>query len=70
MGPDMAKVIAAHEDVRRKYPRHRLTSAAMDASFVDAVVEHRSQGPAARSCALGGGGGRSSPFNVGTTCSF
>ena len=57
---DMARVSAAHEDVRRQYPPpppHCLTSAAMDPSFAEAVVEQSSQGSASRSSALGGGGG-------------
>ena len=39
VAPDVAKVSAAHDVVGRQYPPHRLTSAAMDASFVEAVVE-------------------------------
>ena len=72
VAPDAPKVSAALEDVRRQYPPppHRLTSAAMEPSFVEAVAEHSSQGSASRSSALGGGGGRSSPFNLGTTCPF
>ena len=66
--PDMARVSATHEDVRWQYPPHRLTSAGMDPSFVEAMVEQSSQGSASRSCAPGGGGGRSSPLNFGTTC--
>ena len=57
--PDMAKVSAAHKDVGRQYPPpppHRLTAAAMDASFVE-PVEQSSQGSLGRSCASGGGGG-------------
>ena len=58
VAPDMAKVTAAHEDVGRQYPPLRcLTSAAMDAFFVEAVVEHSSQGFAGRSSTPGGGGG-------------
>ena len=38
-------------------PPHRLTSAAMDPSFVEAVAEQSSQGSASRSSAPGGGGG-------------
>ena len=49
--PDMAKVIAAHHGVGRQYPPHRLTAAAMDASFVEAV-EESSQGSSGRSWAL------------------
>ena len=70
VAPDAPKVSAALEDVRRQYPPHRLTSAAMDPSFVEAVAEQSSQGSASRSSAPGGGGGRSSPFNLGTTCPF
>ena len=53
-------------------PPPPLTSAAMDASFAEAVVEQSSPGlrwPKFRS-RWGGGGGRSSPFNFGTTCPF
>ena len=53
--PDMAKVTAAHEDMGRQYPPHRLTAAAMDASFVEAVWQS-SEGSAGRSSAPGGGG--------------
>ena len=67
VAPHMARVSAAHEDVRRQYPPHRLTSAAMDPSFAEAGVEQSSQGSASRSSAPGGGGGRSSPFDFGTT---
>ena len=71
VAPDAPKVSAALEDVRRQYPPHRLTSAAMDPSFGEALAEHSSQGSASRSSAPGGGGGgRSSPFNLGTTCPF
>ena len=38
VAPDAPKVSAALEDVRRQYPPHRLTSAAMDPSFVEAVA--------------------------------
>ena len=55
--PDAPKVTAAMEEVRRQYPPHRLTSAAMDPSFVEAVAEQSSQGSASRSSAPGGGGG-------------
>ena len=68
VAPDLARVIAAHEDAGRQYPPHRLTAAAMDASFAEAV-EQSSQGSAGRSSAPGGGGG-SSPFDFGTTCPF
>ena len=56
VAPDAPKVTAAMEEVRRQYPPHRLTSAAMDPSFVEAVAEQSSQGSASRSCAPGGGG--------------
>ena len=68
VAPDAPKVTAAMEEVRRRYPPHRLTSAAMDPSFVEAVAEHSSQRTASRSSAPGGGGGC-----VGTlrsTCPF
>ena len=55
--PDAPRVSAALEDVRQQYPSHRLTSAAMDPSFVEAVAEQSSQGSASRSSAPGGGGG-------------
>ena len=42
-------------------PPHRLTSAAMDPSFVEAVAEQSSQGTASRSSAPGGGGVRRYP---------
>ena len=54
--PDAPKVTAAMEDVRLQYPPHRLTSAAMDLSFVEVVGEHSSQGSASRSSAPGGPG--------------
>ena len=54
---DMPKVSAAHEDVgRQSPPPPRLTSAAMDASFGEAV-EQSSKGSAVRSFARGGGWG-------------
>ena len=56
VAPDAPKVTAALEEVRRQYPPHRLTSAAMDPSFVEAVAEQSSQGSASRSSAPGGGG--------------
>ena len=68
--PDAPKVTAAMEEVRRQYPPHRLTSAAMDPSFVEAVGEQSSQGSASRSSAPGGGGVRSSPVTLRTTCPF
>ena len=43
VAPDMARGSAAHEEERQQLPHpHRLTSAAMDPSFVEAVVEHSS----------------------------
>ena len=57
VAPDAPKVTAAMEEVRRQYPPHRLTSAAMDPSFGEAVAEQSSQGTASRSSAPGGGGG-------------
>ena len=57
VAPDAPNVSAALEDVRRQYPPHRLTSAAMDPSFVEAVGEQSSQGSASRSSAPWGGGG-------------
>ena len=56
VAPDAPKVTAAMEEVRRQYPPHRLTSAAMDPSVVEAVAEQSSQGTASRSSAPGGGG--------------
>ena len=56
VAPDAPKVTAAMEEVRRQYPPHRLTSAAMDPSFVEAVAQQSSQGSASRSSAPGGGG--------------
>ena len=56
VAPDAPKVTAAMEEVRRQYPPHRLTSAGMDPSFVEAVAEQSSQGTASRSSAPGGGG--------------
>ena len=69
MAPDAPKVTAAMEEVRRQYPPHRLTSAAMDPSFVEAVGEQSSQGSASRSSAPGGGV-RSSPFTLRTPYPF
>ena len=57
VAPNAPKVTAAMEEVRRQYPPHRRTSAAMDPSFVEAVAEQSSQGSASRSSAPGGGGG-------------
>ena len=42
VAPNARRVSAALEDVRRQYPPHRLTSAAMDPSFAEAVVQQRS----------------------------
>ena len=42
VAPDAPNVSAAPEDVRRQYPPHRVTSAAMDPSFVEAVGDHLS----------------------------
>ena len=64
---DAPKVTAAMEEVRRQYPPQRLTSAAMDPSFGEAVAEQSFQGTSSRSSAPGGGG------RVGTlrsTCPF
>ena len=61
VAPDAPKVTAAMEEVRRQYPPHRLTSAAMDPSFVEAVAEQSSHGTASRSSAPGGGGVRRYP---------
>ena len=55
VAPDAPKVSAALEEMRRQYPPHRLTLAAMDPSFVEAVGEQSSQGSASRSSAPGGG---------------
>ena len=62
VAPDAPKVTAAMEEVRRPYPPHRHTSAAMDPSFVEAVGEQSSQGSASRSSAPGGGGCVPHPF--------
>ena len=40
VAPKTPRVSAALEDVRRQYPPNRLGSAAMDPSFIEAVVEH------------------------------
>ena len=56
VAPNPPKVTAAMEEVRRQYPPHCLTSAAMDPSFVEAVAEQSFQGTASRSSAPGGGG--------------
>ena len=58
---------AALEDVRQQYPPppHRLTSAAMDPSFVKAVAEQSSQGSASRSSPPRGGGGVAHPLTSG-----
>ena len=55
VAPDALRVSAALEEVRRQYPPHRLTSAAMDPSFVEAVGQQSSQGSASRSSAPRGG---------------
>ena len=68
VAPDVAKVTAAHADVGWQHPPNRRTAAAMDAVFAEAV-EQSSQGSASRS-STPGGGGRSSPFDFGTTCAF
>ena len=57
VAPDALMVSAAMKDVRRQYTPHRLTQAAMDPSFAEAVVEQTSQGSASRSSVQGGGGG-------------
>ena len=56
VAPNMARVTAAHKGVRRQYPRHGLSSAEVDASFAEAVVEQSSQGSASRRSAPGRGG--------------
>ena len=56
VAPDVARVTAPHEDLSRQYPPYRLTAAARDASFAEAV-EQSSQGSAGRSSAPGAGGG-------------
>ena len=62
VAPDAPKVTAAMEEVRRQYPPpHRLTSAAMDPSFVEAVGEQSSRSTASQSSAPGGGGVRRYP---------
>ena len=63
--PDAPKVTAALEEVRRQFPPHRLTSAAMDPSFVEAVGEQSSQGSASRSSAPRGGGCVAHPLTSG-----
>ena len=65
VAPDAPKVTAAMEEVPRQYPPHRLTSAAMDPSFVEAVGEQSSQGSASRSSAPGGGGCVAHPLPSG-----
>ena len=70
VAPDAPRVSAALEDVCRQSPPRRLTAAAMDPSFVEAVAQQSSRGSASRSSAPGGWGPRSSPFNFGTTCPF
>ena len=56
VAPDAPKVTAAMEEVRRQYPPQRLTSAAMDPSFVEPVGEQSSQGSASWSSPPWGGG--------------
>ena len=65
VAPDAPRVSAALEEVRRQYPPHRLTSAAMDPSFVEAVGEQSFQGSASRSSAPGGGEGVAHPLTSG-----
>ena len=65
VAPYAPKVSAALEEVRREYPPHRLSSAAMDPSFVEAVGEQSSQGSASRSSAPGGGGCVAHPLTSG-----
>ena len=65
VAPDMARLTATHEDMRRQYPPHNFTSATMDPSFAEAVVEKSSPGSASRSSAPGGGGGVAHPLNSG-----
>ena len=68
LAPDLARVTAAHEELGRQYPPYRLTAAAMDVNFVEAV-EQSPQGSTARSSAPGGGGGGlGSVFDIGTSC--
>ena len=55
VAPDLAMVIAAHDQLAQQYPMHRLTVAAMDTTFA-AVKEQSSQGPAGWKSALRGGG--------------
>ena len=67
VAPDVARVTAAHKELGRQYPRpHRLTAAAMDATFVEAV-EQNSQGSAGRSSARGRGGGGRFAFDIATS---
>ena len=57
VAPDAPKVTAAMEEVRRQYPPHRLTSAAMDPSFVESVARSRApRAPLAGALLQGGGG--------------
>ena len=65
VAPDATRVSAALEEVRRQYPPQRLTSAAMDPSFVEAVPEQSSQGSASRSSAPGGAGCVAHPLTSG-----
>ena len=66
VAPDAPKVTAAMEEalVRRQYPPHRLTSAAMDPSFGEAVAEQSSQGTASRSSGPVGGVRRYPPEHL------
>ena len=41
VAPDLARVTAAHEEPGWPYPPHRLTAAAMDAIFFEAVEQSR-----------------------------
>ena len=65
VAPAAPMVSAALEDVRWQYPPRCLTSAAMDPSFAEAVVEHGSQGSASRSSTPVGGGGVAHPLISG-----
>ena len=64
VAPDAPKVTATMEEVRRQYPPHRLTSAAMDPSFVEAVAEQSSQGSLAGALLPGGGVRRYPPEHL------
>ena len=65
VAPDTPNGSAGLEEVCRQYPPHRLTSAAMDPSFVEAVGEQSSQGSASRSSAPGGVGRAAHPLTSG-----